>query len=66
MLALTSGGPGISTTMPSIYVYDLMFQRGQLNEGAAAAIMMLAALLAILVPYGVWSGWRLRRANADG
>ncbi len=66
VLALTSGGPGISTTMPSIYVYDLMFQRGQLNQGAAAAIMMLAALLVVLVPYGLWSGWRLRRANADG
>lgn len=66
VLALTSGGPGISTTMPAIYVYDLMFQRGQLGEGAAAAIMMLAALLIVLVPYGVWSGVRQRRERANG
>ena len=65
VLALTSGGPGISTTMPAIYVYDLMFQRGQLGEGAAAAIMMLAALLIVLVPYGVWSSWQQRRAGTD-
>ena len=60
VLALTSGGPGISTTMPAVYVYDLMFQRGQLGEGAAAAIMMLCALLLVLVPYGVWTSWRQR------
>ena len=37
-------GPGIATTFPAIYVYDLMFQRGQIAEGAAAAIMILLAL----------------------
>lgn len=66
VLALTSGGPGISTTMPSIYVYDLMFQRGQLGEGAAAAIMMLAALLVVLVPYGIWISLQRRRERARG
>lgn len=66
VLALTSGGPGISTTMPAIYVYDLMFQRGQLGEGAAAAVMMLAALLVVLVPYGVWTSLQRRRERASG
>ena len=28
VVALTNGGPGISTTFPANYVYDLMFQRG--------------------------------------
>ena len=58
VLALTSGGPGIATTVPAIYVYDLMFQRGQLAEGAAAAVMILAALIVVLVPYGLWASWR--------
>lgn len=66
VLALTSGGPGISTTVPAIYVYDLMFQRGQLGEGAAAAIMMLAALAAVLVPYAIWMSWQRRRERAHG
>jgi glucose/mannose transport system permease protein len=58
--ALTRGGPGVSTTFPAIYVYDLMFQRGEIGEGAAAAMMMLAALAVVLVPYSLWVVWRRR------
>ena len=36
--------------VPAIYVYDLMFQRGQIAEVRAAAIMILLALAAILRP----------------
>jgi glucose/mannose transport system permease protein len=64
VLALTYGGPGISTTFPAIYVYDLMFQRGQIGEGAAAAIMMLLALAVVLVPYGLYSAWQTRKASS--
>ena len=64
VVALTGGGPGISTTFPAIYVYDLMFQRGQIAIGAAAAIMMLAALAVVLVPYALWTAWRTRREAA--
>ena len=63
-VALTNGGPGLATTFPAIYVYDLMFQRGQIAEGAAAAIMILAALSVVLVPYALWSVWRQRREAA--
>jgi glucose/mannose transport system permease protein len=67
VVALTNGGPGIATTFPANYVYDLMFQRGQIAIGAAAAIMMLAALAVVLVPYAVWSVWRSNReARARG
>src|ERR1700757_1456780 len=61
VLALTQGGPGISTTVPAIYVYDLMFQRGQLALGAAGAIMILLALALVLVPYTIWTNLRQRR-----
>jgi glucose/mannose transport system permease protein len=66
VVALTSGGPGISTTFPAIYVYDLMFQRGQIAIGAAAAIMMLLALAVVLVPYALWTAWRAHRGTACG
>ena len=67
VVALTNGGPGIATTFPANYVYDLMFQRGQINIGAAAAVMMLAALAVVLVPYSLWLMWRRRReARAYG
>ena len=64
VVALTGGGPGIATTFPATYVYDLMFQRGEIAVGAAAAIMMLAALAVVLVPYALWTIWRNRREVA--
>ena len=66
VFSLTNGGPGTSTTFPAIYVYDLMFQRGQIAQGAAAAIMMLVALAVVLVPYTLWLVWRRNREAADG
>jgi glucose/mannose transport system permease protein len=38
-----------------------MFQRGQINIGAAASVMMLLALAVVLVPYALWLVWRRRR-----
>lgn len=66
VVALTQGGPGISTTFPAIYVYDFMFQRGQIAEGAAAAVMMLLAVAVVLVPYSLWIVWRRRRESGHG
>ena len=59
--ALTEGGPGISTTLPALVVYDFMFQRGQLGRGAAAAVFMLLALLLVMAPFGVIAWIRARR-----
>ena len=66
VVALTQGGPGIATTFPANYVFDLMFQRGQIAEGAAAAIMILCALAVVLVPYALWSSWRTSREARNG
>jgi glucose/mannose transport system permease protein len=65
-VALTNSGPGIATTFPAIYVYDLMFQRGQIAEGAAAAMMILLALAVVLVPYSIYLVWRRRRVIGHG
>ena len=65
-MALTGGGPGIATLLPSIVVYDFMFQRGYLGRGAAAAVMMLLYLLAVLVPYAIFSKWRQAKAVRHG
>jgi glucose/mannose transport system permease protein len=66
VIALTGGGPGIATEVPAKYVYDLMFQRGQLAEGAAGAIMILVALALVLVPYTIWTNLRQRREASRG
>ena len=63
-VALTKGGPGISTTFPAMAVYDFMFQRGQIAIGAAGAIMILAALALVLVPYALYNAWHARKEGA--
>lgn len=60
-MALTGGGPGIATMLPSIVVYDFMFQRGYLGRGSAAAVLMLLFLLAVLVPYAIFQQWQKSR-----
>lgn len=65
VVALTQGGPGVSTTVPAIVVYDLMFQRGQIAQGAAAAVMILVALAIILIPYMLYIKWRARDAEGS-
>jgi glucose/mannose transport system permease protein len=64
--ALTGGGPGIATQLPTLVVYDLMFQRGLLGRGAAAAVMLLLSLLVVLVPYFAYGRWRKRREARHG
>ena len=64
VVALTDSGPGVTTTFPAKYVYDAMFQRGQIALGAAGAMMMLSALAVVLVPYALWTTWRARREAA--
>jgi len=59
--ALTGGGPGISTMLPALVVYDFMFQRGELGRGSAAAVLMLLSLVVVLAPYGLYVRWRRRR-----
>jgi glucose/mannose transport system permease protein len=63
--ALTGGGPGISTMLPTLVVYDFMFQRGELGRGSAAAVLMLLSLVVVLAPYGIYVRWqRQRQARA--
>ncbi|MFD2366588.1 carbohydrate ABC transporter permease [Pseudoduganella sp. GCM10020061] len=50
VMALTGGGPGTASTVPAVFMYQYSFTRGQLGVGAASAMMMLATVLAVLVP----------------
>jgi glucose/mannose transport system permease protein len=51
VMALTAGGPGTATYMPAVYMYSYSFTRNQMGIGAASAVIMLATISAIIVPY---------------
>jgi len=49
--AMTAGGPGYASDLPAMFMYNFTFSRGQMGVGSASAMLMLAAILMILVPY---------------
>ena len=60
VVALTRGGPGIASEVPAKYVYDYMFGNQNLGQGFAASTMMLAAVLAIIIPFALFRMGRKR------
>jgi glucose/mannose transport system permease protein len=50
VVALTDGGPGISTTVPAQYVYKYLFG-GNIGQGLSAATIMLLTTAIILIPW---------------
>ncbi len=61
--ALTGGGPGLSTMLPTNVVYDFMFQRSLMGVGSAASILLLLSVLAVVLPSLLAQAWR-RRGDA--
>ena len=51
MIALTGGGPGYATDLPATYMYAMAFSRGDIGQAAASAMVMMAVVFAIVVPY---------------
>jgi len=51
VIALTNGGPGRSTWLPSVFMYQYSFTRNEMSVGAASAVMMLAAIGLVVLPY---------------
>jgi glucose/mannose transport system permease protein len=51
VVALTNGGPGRSTWLPSLFMYQYTFTRNEMAVGAASSVLMLLAIAAIVWPY---------------
>ena len=62
IIAMTGGGPGISTTMPAVYVIDMITSSQNVGQGMAAATMMLLPVLVILAVFFLWQ----RRNQGEG
>ena len=63
IIAMTGGGPGISTNMPAVYVIDMITSSQNVGQGMAAATMMLVPIIVLLSIVGI-IGWR-RRLRAE-
>ena len=51
VVALTNGGPGRSTWLPSVFMYQYTFTRNEMAVGAASAVLMLVAVGIVVLPY---------------
>jgi len=51
VVALTNGGPGRSTWLPSVFMYQYTFTRNEMAVGAASSVLMLLAIGLIVLPY---------------
>ena len=51
VIALTNGGPGRSTWLPSVFMYQYTFTRNEMAVGAASSVLMLVAVGVVVLPY---------------
>ena len=51
VLSVTGKNPGGAAELPSTFMYSYTFTRDQMGVGSASAVIMLATIAAIMVPY---------------
>jgi glucose/mannose transport system permease protein len=51
VLVMTKSGPGYSSIMPSLFMFDYSFARNKLAFGASSAMIMLFIIMIFIVPY---------------
>ncbi|MCB1488959.1 MAG: sugar ABC transporter permease [Bauldia sp.] len=51
MVAMTGGGPGFATDLPTNFMYQFAFGRQRLGLAAASAIMIFVSVLALMIPF---------------
>jgi len=62
VIALTAGGPGISSDMPAVFMTQMAFHRSEIGLASASAVMMFLTVLAVVVPY-LYSELKRQDAN---
>lgn len=59
VVAMTGGGPGLSSQFPTMYIYEFMFV-ANLSQGLAASTVLLIAVAIIVVPWAFYEFGRRR------
>jgi len=61
VIAMTGGGPGFATDLPTLLIYDALFPRSQAGVAAACAVVLMAAVVVAVLPYVLLELGRNRR-----
>lgn len=61
VLALTGGGPGISTDVPAKFILDYLFGRANIGLATAASSVLLVIVLVIITPWLYYEYFRPKR-----
>jgi len=64
VVAMTKGGPGLSSEVPAEFIMDNFFERSNVGLGSAAATMLLATVVVVLAPWFYAQQFRKRRGRA--
>jgi glucose/mannose transport system permease protein len=59
VIAMTGGGPGLSSQFPTIYIYEFMFV-SNLSQGLAASTVLLVTVAVVVVPWAFFEFGRRR------
>ena len=59
VVAMTGGGPGLSSQFPTVYIYEFMFV-SNLSQGLAASSVLLVTVAVIVVPWAFYEFGRKR------
>ena len=63
VVAMTQGGPGISSEVPAKFIMDNLLERSNVGLGTAAATVLLVTVVAVLSPWIYVQAMRTRRAG---
>lgn len=63
VVALTNGGPGISSEVPAKYVMEYLFRRANVGLASAAATVMFVTVITVVVPYIYVEHFRKQRVR---
>jgi glucose/mannose transport system permease protein len=63
VVAMTNGGPGDATDVPSRFIMDNLFERQNIGLASAASITMLVTVLIVVSPL-MYARWRAARTAA--
>lgn len=63
VIALTGGGPGISSEVPAKFILDYLFGRSNIGLATAASSVLLVIVLVIITPWLYYEYFRPERAK---